>query len=253
MLNHFEKHNILTSLNHGFRSGYSCETELLITMDDLMKTYDKGIQTDVAILDFSNAFDTVPHVKISLKLKSFGIHEALLYWLSHFLTERTMRVLCEGSNSSETKVESGVPQGTVLGPLLFLCHINYLPECISSQVRLFADDCLLYRPIRNDKDKMALHLHALEQWAEKWGMRFNAKKCYIMHIGPKYQKQTQIVTVVGIPIRCFPLRGNPGDSRPMRSFVRSLFPAVDLKTRYRKDVFDKYVLKLMYSCDVIGL
>ena len=78
MLNHFEKHNILTSLNHGFRSGYSCETQLLITIDDLVKNYDKGIQTDIAILDFSKAFDTVPHDKLLLKLQSYGIHGTLL-------------------------------------------------------------------------------------------------------------------------------------------------------------------------------
>ena len=94
ILTHFEKHSILTSLNHGFRSGYSCETQLLITMDDLMKNYNSGIQTDVAILDFSKAFDTVPHDKLLGKFRSYGFHAPLLDWLSHFLSDRTMRVLC---------------------------------------------------------------------------------------------------------------------------------------------------------------
>ena len=98
-----------------------------------------------------------------------------------------MRVLCEGAQSPDAKVDSGVPQGTVLGPLLFLCHINDLPECVKSKVRLFADDCLLYWQIRNESDRQALQedLVALEKWAEKWDMRFNAKKCYIMHVSPK--------------------------------------------------------------------
>ena len=164
-----------------------------------MQNYNNGIQTDVAILDFSKAFDTVPHDKLILKLRSYGIDGPLLSWLSHFLSHRTMRVLCEGAKSSDASVESGVPQGTVLGPLLFLCHINDLPECVKSKVRLFADDCLLYRQIRDERDNLALQedLAALERWAEKWGMRFNAKKCYIMHISPKRHKSTHMYSLSG--------------------------------------------------------
>ena len=108
MLNHFEKYNILTSLNHGFWSGYSCETQLLITIDDIVKNYDKGVQTDVAILDFWKAFDTVPHDKLLLKLQSYGIQFTLLQWLNHFLSARTMRAICEGTSPDEITVESGV-------------------------------------------------------------------------------------------------------------------------------------------------
>ena len=97
-----------------------------------MKNYNSGTQTDVAILDFSKAFDTVPHDKLLSKLRSYGIDGPLLIWLSNFLSNRTMRVMCEGSLSSEAAVDSGVPQGTVLGPLLFLCHINDLPESVKS-------------------------------------------------------------------------------------------------------------------------
>ena len=83
-----------------------------------------------------------------------------------------------------TKVISGVPQGTVLGPLLFLMHINDLPSVVTSQERLFAEDCLMYRPIRSIADQVALQqdLAALERWGDTWGMRFNAGKCHIMHI-----------------------------------------------------------------------
>ena len=98
-----------------------------------------------------------------------------------------MRVVVDGESSSEAKVLSGVPQGTVLGPLLFLVHINDLPEWVSSRVRLFADDCLLYRVIRSIKDQEELQkdLKSLEKWAADWGMRFNAKKCYILTIANK--------------------------------------------------------------------
>ena len=184
MLNHLEKNKILTNLNHGFRSGYSCETQLLVTLDELLHFNDKGLQTDIAILDFSKAFDTVPHEELLCKLESYGITGSLHQWLRTFLSKRHMQVVIEGEASEKVTVDLSVPQGTVLGPILFLCHINDLPEAVQSQVRLFADDCLLYRPIKSQSDHITLQndLIELEKWADKWGMRFNAKKCYIMSI-----------------------------------------------------------------------
>ena len=200
---HFEKNNVLTNVNHGFRSGFSCETQLLITTDELAKNTEKGMQTDVAILDFSKAFDTVPHKKLLHKLKSYGVRGVLLVWIESFLCNRHMRVVVDGESSSETKVLSGVPQGTVLGPLLFLVHINDLPDSVTSRVRLFADDCLLYRMIRSPKDQEDLQkdLQSLEVWADRWGMRFNAKKCYILSISDKgkhkfYQLNSHILANV---------------------------------------------------------
>ena len=187
LLNHLEKHKILTKLNHGFRSGFSCETQLLVTLNDFLKANDQGLQTDVIILDFSKAFDTVPHAELLHKLKHYGINGTVLEWLKSFLTKRYMRVVVEGEHSKSVYVESGVPQGTVLGPLLFLCHINDLPDSVSSNVRLFADDCLLYRTIKTQEDHLKLQndLISLEKWASKWGMRFNAKKCYTLSINNK--------------------------------------------------------------------
>ena len=136
---------------------------------------------------FSKAFDTVPHEELLCKLDSYGITGPIHSWLRTFLTQRYMQVVIEGETSSKVPVESGVPQGTVLGPLLFLCHINDLPLSVTSKVRLFADDCLLYRTITSQQDHIALQkdLSELERWANKWGMRFNAKKCYIMSINCK--------------------------------------------------------------------
>ena len=154
ILKHLERHSKLTSLQHGFRSGHSCESQLIVTMHDIMQTFDQRIQTDMIILDFSKAFDTVPHRKLLYKLHNYGISGTTHAWISSFLTQREQRVVVDGEASSSCTVDSGVPQGTVLGPLLFLCHINDLPKCVTSQVRLFADDCLLYRPIRNIDDQL---------------------------------------------------------------------------------------------------
>ena len=95
-----------------------------------------------------------------------------------------MRVVLEGTSSETTSVNSRVPQGTVLGPLLFLCHINDLPSAVKSQVRLFADDCLLYREVNTTQDHYTLQedLRQLEAWADTWGMRVNASKCHILSL-----------------------------------------------------------------------
>ncbi len=121
------------------------------------------------------------------KLNHYGIHGSLLDWFESFLIGRTQSVICEGASSSSVPAISGVPQGTVLGPLLFLLYVNYLPGDLVSSVRLFADDTLLYATIANDEDTTDLQddLRRLEIWQQKWQMEFNLSKCKIMCITTK--------------------------------------------------------------------
>ena len=160
--------------------------QLLATNSDyiLLSSFNSKSQIDVAILDFSKAFDTVPHAGLLGKLEHYGIDSKILLWITNFLNNRKQRVVVDGSFSNYADVESGVPQGTVLGPLLFLLHINDLPSCVNSKVRLFADDCLLYREIKNNQDQIDMQrdLDALMDWGSTWGMKFNAKKCNIMRV-----------------------------------------------------------------------
>ena len=190
---HLERHSILTTLQHGFRALFSCETQLLVTLHDLLTLRDKKVQVDLAILDFSKAFDTVPHDRLLGKLEHYGINGPILKWISMFLKHREQRVVVGGVASSPTSVDSGVPQGTVLGPLLFLLHINDMPQVVSSQVRLFADDCLLYRTIHGREDQIILQrdLDLLSKWGDTWGMKFNASKCNIMRISRSRTPFTQ--------------------------------------------------------------
>ena len=135
---------------------------------------------------FSRAFDTVPHMRLTSKLSSLDIVGPIQKWIQAFLTGRTMSVVVDGEKSEPVSVLSGVPQGTVLGPLLFLIYINDMPNVISSgtYIHLFADDCLNYRYISSLDDQVILQrdIVALQGWAERWGMRFNPSKCNILHI-----------------------------------------------------------------------
>lgn len=135
----------------------------------------------------------MPHQRLLHKLDYYGVRGETLTWIQSFLGQRKQRVLLDGTVSSQVDVLSGVPQGTVLGPLLFLAFINDLPECTTSETRLFADDALLFRPIRSAKDESLLQqdLNSLAEWEDKWQMRFNPQKCQVVHVctNKRYQRR----------------------------------------------------------------
>ena len=147
-------------------------TKLLITTThDLLSSFNSKSQIDFVILN-SKAFNMVPHAGLLGKLEHYGIYSKILLWIINFLNNRKQRVVVDGSFSNFADIDSGIPQGTVLGPLLFLLHINDLPSCINSKVRLFADDCLLYRESKNNQDQIDMQrdLDALMDCGSTWGM-----------------------------------------------------------------------------------
>ena len=139
-----------------------------------------GKQTDLILLEFSKAFDKVNHQKLLYKLSCFYVKGNTLNWIQSFLIGRTQTVVLDGESSEEVKVTSGVPQGSVLGPLLFLLYINDLPENIQSQVRLFADDTAVYLTVTNMQDSQVLQsdLESLQHWERTWDMEFNSGTHY---------------------------------------------------------------------------
>ena len=176
---HLDQQNILEDYQHGFRKGRSCETQLIITIEEIAKSLDNRSQVDLLMLDFSKAFDTVPHARLLKKLEHYGINGPVNGWIKAWLMNRSQRVIVEGASSDEVSVRSGVPQGTVLGPLMFLIYINDIGENITSTLRLFADDSLLYCTVEIPQDCQSLQddLDKLTQWSCKWQMKFNISKC----------------------------------------------------------------------------
>ena len=183
----FEQHNILSDSQHGFRRNRSCESQLILTINDLAKGLDNSQQIDGILLDFSKTFDKVPRRRLAAKLHHYGVRGKTLSWIQSFLAGRTQHVTLEGQASSTSPVTSGVPQGTVLGPLLFLVYINDLPSRDKATPRLFADDCFLYRIIKSPEDAQALqdYLDALQQWEKDWLKSFNPDKCEVIQITKK--------------------------------------------------------------------
>ena len=166
---------------HGFVKGKSCLSNLLETFDTIFNIIDEGAPVDLLYFDFSKAFDTVPHHRLLSKLENMGIKGNVLDVIKDFITNRTMRVCVEGEKSEIKYVMSGVPQGSVLGPLLFILYINDLPDNIKSKIKLFADDLKLIANASN-YNTIASDLKELEVWESMWILQFNPSKCKVMHI-----------------------------------------------------------------------
>jgi len=187
MVHHLESFNLIRDSQHGFRGGRSCLTNLLVFLDTVSQAVDAGHSMDIIYLDFAKAFDKVPHQRLLEKVKSHGISGKLLTWIESWLSHRKQRVQLQGKASGWIYVTSGVPQGSVLGPLLFLIFINDLEEGISSTTRVlkFADDSKMFGIVNNksEHDIIQKDLDVLQTWADTWQMEFNVSKCKVMHLG----------------------------------------------------------------------
>jgi len=197
VMEHLLKNNLIRNSQHGFMPGRSCATNLVQFMDKISKAVDEGDSVDILYLDFAKAFDKVPHKRLISKLKGKGIEEGVVRWIESWLTDRTQKVCIQGEKSDTCAVESGVPQGTVLGPILFSVYIDDLEvevERLQLEVIIakFADDTKGAKIIRGpeDREKLQTALDCLCAWAHKWGMSFNVAKCKVLHVGrnnPQYE------------------------------------------------------------------
>ena len=187
LMDYVEINNILSNHQHGFVNKRSCLSNLLSSLEEITKLYEEGFPIDEIFLDLSKAFDKVPHQRLLYKLRCLGINGNLLNWIESFLTNRRQRVKINRSYSHWSKVKSGVPQGSVLGPILFILYINDLPNTIKASCRIFADDTKLIQAIKTkeDSERLQKDLNSLAEWSDTWKLQFNPAKCHVLHIGKK--------------------------------------------------------------------
>ena len=158
IMKHLNKNNLLSDCQYGFRQNRGCILQLLKVVAEWSKDIDKTKQVDCIYLDFKKAFDTVPHKRLLKKLQSFGITGNVLKWIKDFLSGRHQRVVVNGTFSKWKPVLSCIPQGSVLGPVLFIIFINDLPEVVKCYCKIFADDTKLYKAISCSNDQQMLQL-----------------------------------------------------------------------------------------------
>ncbi|XP_069105722.1 uncharacterized protein [Argopecten irradians] len=151
-----DNNNLFTPHQHGFRPGRSCITQQLETLEDWYSGLDSGSNIDVIYLDFGKAFDKVSHRFLIHKLRSYNIGGKILSWITAFLANNVQSVTVNGQLSTELPVTSGVPQGSVLGPILFLIYVNDMPDMLDCTIKLFADDTKLSAKITSDDDRSKL-------------------------------------------------------------------------------------------------
>ncbi|BHF74045.1 hypothetical protein SprV_0401712900 [Sparganum proliferum] len=185
LMQFLQQHHLLSDAQHGLRSGRSRPTNLLFTLKCWTKARDEGNVVHAIYIDFKKVLDSVPHQRLLHKLRNARIHGRLLVRIQGFLAGRPQRVQVRRQQSSEVSVVSGVPQGSVLGPTLFLVFINDCVKDLDCNAIRFADDIKLWKVIHNatEADHLQANLNRLEEWSMRWLMPFNISKCNFLQLG----------------------------------------------------------------------
>ena len=185
IVDHIQINNLSNPYQHGFTKKRSPDTNLLQALNIWSDALSHHIPIDIVYLDYEKAFDKVPHERLVMQLEKYGITSKPLKWIRNFLTNRTQRVSINGTTSESAPVTSGVPQGSVLGPVLFLIYISGVTSLVQNFISLFADDSKLFSKILDDAsiDTLQQDIQALSEWSEKMLMKFNVNKCHVLHLG----------------------------------------------------------------------
>ena len=187
IMEHMENNNLFSNKQFGFLNGRSTVLQLLTVLDKWTKIIDEGVTIDCVYFNFKKAFDKVPHQRLIHKVEQYGIKEDIINWIKSFLDSRTQQVVINGELSEPKNVTSGIPQGSVLGPLLFVIFINDLPDLVKSDMFLFADDTKIFRRISTKQDEVILQedINEMLKWSDKWQLEFHPGKCVKMSFNNK--------------------------------------------------------------------
>ena len=185
IVDHMTQNNLFSPYQHGFIPGKSCITQLLETLEEITDAMDQGYDVDIIYVDYTKAFDKIPHKRLLKKLWGYGIRGKIYSWIKDFLKNRTQRVVVNGCFSSYERVTSGIPQGSVLGPILFVIYINDLPDVIQVMMRMYADDSKILRRLNTPDhvNQVQVSVNQSVIWASIWQMFYHYKKCHHLHIG----------------------------------------------------------------------
>ena len=195
IVEHLKSNNLIRSSQHGFMPHRSCLTNLLEFLEVVTKLIDEGHSVDLLYLDFARAFDKVPHARLMMKVRAHGITGKISDWIEQWLSNRKQRVVLNGTASEWADVTSGVPQGSVLGPTLFIIFINDIDnavDTISILLKKFADDTKLGLVVDQYEQCMQVQkqLDSIYQWSKDWQMLFNHDKCVVLHLGSENARHT---------------------------------------------------------------
>jgi hypothetical protein len=187
IMKHMFRNKLFSNKQFGFINGRATSLQLMHVLNEWTEALEQNNYVDCIYMDFQKAFDTVPHNRLLQKLDAYGINEQTKGWIRNFLSNRRQQVGINEKTSGWKDVISGIPQGSVIGPILFVLYINDMPSTLTSPCYLFADDTKLYRTIKDDSSihKLQQDLDTLGKWSEKWLLKFHPTKCISMSIGNK--------------------------------------------------------------------
>ena len=267
VFNHCYQHlgPIITHIQHGFLKNRSTITQLLEVYHYILDSVAGGTEVDTIYLDLTKAFDTVPHNLMLMKLENYGVNGSLLAWFTSYLSGRQQRVVVDGFYSDWLPVTSGVPQGSILGPLLFLVYVNDAPDYIqqNSSIALYADDSKLFRSIKQQTDYTFLQsdLDSLYHWSQDWAMSFSSTKCEVMHFSRKRKPCSHLdrtYSLAGQQLRSVPsikdlgvtIASDLSWSKHIENITCNANRTLGLVKRVCRDIDDISTRKLLY-CSII--
>jgi hypothetical protein len=205
LVEHVIENSLFAPSQYGFVKGKSCVLQLLDSINFVTEAINAGDAVDMVFMDFAKAFDKVPHRRLLLKLRAYGVTGNVLSFVESFLSGRTQRVLLHGKTSESVEVTSGVPQGSVLGPLLFLFYIDDIDRSVGCRIWKFADDCKLAQRIPRSMPNPAIQclqrsLDGATQWVKTWESVFNVDKFVCLHFGSSNPGHKYSIGGTDIPV-----------------------------------------------------